>query len=98
MSIWSNNEEQREFLGTTPPSLIACGSFLVGSAGCGLAVLHLGFLVLAGLGLIGVLVGVHLNLRRGLSVKWRKTNVVFHLLFAAAILAGTVTVLWIRIA
>ena len=89
-------EERREFWGTSLPSLLACSGFFLGITGALLSVLHMAFISFCILGIAMDAIAIRMNLKKDLSIKWRKVNMAFHIIFLIAIIAALITVLWMK--
>jgi len=76
-----DKEESREFWGVNLPSLLANGGMLLNIGGFYFSLLNGKLSFLPFLGSLGIICGLYLNIRKGLSLKWRRINFFFHLFF-----------------
>ena len=72
--------EKKEFWGITGPSLLACTGTLVALGSAWLWLKHPLGVAPGIIGLVMIGFALRANLTQGLNVKWRKTNVIMHVI------------------
>ena len=77
-------KERAEYWGTTPPSMLATGGFIVAVISAFYVSLNWLATTICILAIIAIVVALLLDWRQGFDVKWRKANFFFHVFFLLA--------------
>lgn len=89
-------EERNEFWGLSAPSTLASAGLIIGTIGALMAVRKVEFALLNIIGIVALITAIRMNLKRDLSIKWRKANVALHIFFLVVIALALAAVLLIK--
>ena len=75
------DEQSKEFWGINFTSLLATSSFVLGAIAFIFSFSHITLILVTALLALPIFAAIVIDIKKGLSVKWRKANLVFHIFF-----------------